>query len=273
MASIPGGQYNAFTQGGQQVNVVMTTDGNNLPPPIPGEFNLEVITGGVVPPGLPPGYQGVAVLSDNGQTINMAYGNWALQLTGDPTVIGGAGSDTISGGNAPAMIIGGAGPDLIYGGSGPDTIQGGGGPDTIYGGNGPDAIYGGNGPDAIHGGSGNDTIQGGSGADQVYLGGGQNTVFGGSGPDTIDGGSGQNQIYTGTGGTLIQDSGEKGQDTVVGFNQAHGDAITFAGQDTASIDHVVATANVSGGSTTITLPDGSTMTLVGITHIDSSFFH
>jgi hypothetical protein len=35
----------------------------------------------------------------------------------------------------------------------------------------------------------------------------------------------------------------------------------------------VATANVSGGSTTITLPDGSTMTLVGITHIDSTFFH
>ena len=60
---------------------------------------------------------------------------------------------------------------------------------------------------------------------------------------------------------------------MVGFNQAHGDAITFAGQDTGTIDHVVATASVSGGSTTITLPDGSTMTLVGIAHIDSTFFH
>jgi hypothetical protein len=74
MASIPGGQYNVLAQGGQQVNVVTTSDGNNLPPPIPGQFNLEVVTGGSVPPGIPAGYQGVAVLSDNGKTINMATG-------------------------------------------------------------------------------------------------------------------------------------------------------------------------------------------------------
>ncbi len=120
MASIPGGQYNVLAQGGQQVNVVTTSDGNNLPPPILGQFNLEVISGGSVPPGIPAGYQGVAVLSDNGKTINMAYGDWALHVTGDPTVIGGAGSDTIYGGNAPTLIIGGSGPDLIYGGSGRD---------------------------------------------------------------------------------------------------------------------------------------------------------
>jgi hypothetical protein len=35
----------------------------------------------------------------------------------------------------------------------------------------------------------------------------------------------------------------------------------------------VATANEHGGNTTITLPDGSTMTLIGITHIDHTFFH
>ena len=122
MASIPGGQYNAFAQGGQQVNVVTTTDGSNLPPPIPGLFNLEVITDGIVPSGLPAGYQGVAVLSDNGQTINMAFGNWALDLTGDPTVIGGTGNDTITAGNAPALIYGGSGSDLIFGGGGLDTM-------------------------------------------------------------------------------------------------------------------------------------------------------
>src|SRR5882757_1214301 len=136
MASIPGGQYNVLAQGGQQVNVVTTSDGNNLPPPIPGQFNLEVITGGSVPPGIPAGYQGVAVLSDNGQTINMAYGDWALHVTGDPTVIGGSG------------------PDLIYGGSGPDTIIGGSGPDTIFGGSGSALIFGGDGRDTIQGGTG-----------------------------------------------------------------------------------------------------------------------
>src|SRR5437868_8013445 len=101
MATIPGGQYSAFAQGGQQVNVVMTADGSHLPPPILGEFNLEVITGGVVPSGLPQGYQGVAVLSDDGKTINIAYGDWALQMAGDPTVIGGAVHDTIYGAYAP----------------------------------------------------------------------------------------------------------------------------------------------------------------------------
>ncbi len=108
----------------------------------------------------------------------------------------------------------------------------------------------------------------------MITGGGANdTIIGGSGPDTIDGGSGHNLITAGSGGTLIQDSGVRGQDTVVGFSQAHGDAINFAGQDAATVNHVVATANVSAGSTTITLPDGSTMTLLGITHIDNTFFH
>ena len=134
MASIPGGQYNVFAQGGQQVNVAMTTGGDNPPPPLPGQFNLEVITGGAVPPGLPAGYQGVALLSDNGQTINMLYGDWAVNLTGDPTVIGGTGNDTITAGGAPALIIGGSGSDLINGGSGPDTLIGTSKSDVLVGG-------------------------------------------------------------------------------------------------------------------------------------------
>jgi hypothetical protein len=54
---------------------------------------------------------------------------------------------------------------------------------------------------------------------------------------------------------------------------AHGDRIGFEGVNNRSIDKVVATANVHGGNTTITLPDGSTMTLIGITHLDHGFFH
>ena len=44
-----------------------------------------------------------------------------------------------------------------------------------------------------------------------------------------------------------------GHDTVVGVDVAH-DGITVAGENTATINHVVATANVHGGNTTITCP-------------------
>ena len=142
-----------------------------------------------------------------------------------------------------------------YGGNGNDTINGGTGPDTIYGGHGNDFIQGGFGPDVIYGGSGNDTIQG------------------GFGPDTIDGGSGHNLITTGANGTLVQESAGGGHDTVVGFDSSNGDAIHFAGENAATIAHVVATSTTDHGNTTISLPDGSTMTLVGIAHIDHTFFH
>jgi serralysin len=140
-------------------------------------------------------------------------------------------------------------------------------------GNGPDLITGGTGPDLIYGGSGNDTIQGGSGPDTIYAGSGNDLITGGSGPETIGGGAGNDTIQVGAGPTLIQDTGVAGHDTIVGFDAAHGDAISFAGENTATINQVVATATVQNDNTTITLPDGSSMTLVGVTHIDHTFFH
>jgi Ca2+-binding RTX toxin-like protein len=274
MASIPGGQYTFFTAG-QAVNVVTTPDGSHLPLPVPGEFNLELVTSLNGPSDLPTGYQGVALASPDGKTIDLVSGDDGFKvLGGGPhTISAGSGNDTIFGGNGPDLIFGGSGRDLIFGGRSDDTISGGSGPDTIFGGAGRDLITGGNGPDLIYGGKGNDTIQGGSGPDTIYGGGGSDLIIGGGGPETIDGGSGHNQIHVGSGPTLIQDSGAAGHDTVVGFDAALGDRIGFAGENNASINHVVATANENGGNTTITLPDGSTMTLIGITHIDHTFFH
>jgi Ca2+-binding RTX toxin-like protein len=310
MASIPGGQYTFFAAG-QAVNVVTTPDGSHLPLPVPGEFNLELVTSLNGPSDLPTGYQGVALASPDGKTIDLVSGDDGFRVLGggphtisagsgndtifggrgpdlifggsgrdlifggrsDDTISGGSGPDTIFGGAGRDLITGGNGPDLIYGGKGSDTIQGGSGPDTIYGSGGGDLITAGSGPDLISGGKGNDTIQGNSGPDTIYGGGGNDLIIGGGGPETIDGGSGHNQIHLGSGPTLIQDSGAAGHDTVVGFDAALGDRIGFAGENNASINHVVATANEHGGNTTITLPDGSTMTLIGITHIDHTFFH
>ena len=74
-------------------------------------------------------------------------------------------------------------------------------------------------------------------------------------------------------GNSVRHSGSGGHDTVFGFNHAGGDAISFGGENAASVSHVVATAQEHNGNTLVTLPDGSTITLVGVTHIDSSFFH
>ena len=145
---------------------------------------------------------------------------------------------------------------MIVGGIGKDTITGGTGADTIYAGHGDDLIAGGAGQDVIYGGRGHDTIIGGTGADTIYAGHGDDLIIGGAGQDVGSGGG-----------------HDKGHDTVVGFSLAHGDNIQFSGGTPATIDQVVATSHVEGSNTTITLHDGSTMTLVGITHFDSSFFH
>ncbi|MGC2203239.1 MAG: calcium-binding protein [Stellaceae bacterium] len=418
MASIPGGQFTFFATD-NPMNVAVTGAGQSPPPAVPGDFNLNVITGS---PGgsysLPPGYQGVALLSNQGHMVTLAAGDYGVSVTGDgpDTIQAGSGNDTIYGGSSPDSIIGGSGHDLIFGGGGDDTIMGGSGPDTIFGGpghntieagsgpttiygghgagpfgdagssgqggdlfgnafenfpfgigdgnglggdlfaqdggdgqgtdlfreslndlwagvpggdhwqqlfneiedrffgpgnggsggdvitggNGPDLIYGSDGPDTItagsgpttifgggggdviaggsgadliYGGSDGDTIQGGSGHDTIYGSSGNDLIYGGSGADTIDAGSGNNTIYGGSSADLIGESGPGAHDTVFGFDHAGGDAISFAGENSFTDSFVVATAQQDHGNTTITLPDGSTMTLVGVSHIDSSFFH
>ena len=58
----------------------------------------------------------------------------------------------------------------------------------------------------------------------------------------------------------------------MGFSQSAGDRLSFANETAAAIDSVVGSAHTNNGNTILTLPDGATVTLVGITHIDSSFF-
>src|SRR5207253_9521605 len=162
MASVPGGQYTFFANG-SNANVVATPDGSGLPPPVAGEFNLELLISGHGSASIPPGYQGVAMLSPDGRTLDLTGGDYGVHVGGGgpQTVIGGTGNDTIYGGNGPTMIIGGSGDDQIFGGNGRDTIQGGSGHETIYGGNGRDLIVGGSGAELIVGGNGKDTIVGG----------------------------------------------------------------------------------------------------------------
>jgi hypothetical protein len=118
-----------------------------------------------------------------------------------------------------------------------------------------------------------DTVVGGindviwmAGADTVYAAAGD-TIIGGktAGFDSIQA-NGGNETVTGT----------PANETVAGFDTVTGpghDEISFAGETQRSIQNVVATQEQSGGNTTLNLPDGSSITLVGVTHVTSSFFH
>ena len=193
---------------------------------------------------------------------------------GPQTVIGAAG-DTITGGSGADLINAIAGPERITGGSGATTVWGGAG-DMITGstGAGSSTVIGAAG-DTITGGSGSDLINGTLGSQAITGGSGSTTVWGGPG-DRITGGSGSLTVDIDNvnfpGAELVGDSGVSGSDTVTGFSQTSGDRIFFPNDTTAAINSVVATAQSSNGNTLITLPDGATMTLIGITKIDSTFF-
>ena len=43
MALIPGTNYDVFVTTGQTINFGVTSDPNNPPPPVPGDFNLDFV--------------------------------------------------------------------------------------------------------------------------------------------------------------------------------------------------------------------------------------
>jgi hypothetical protein len=162
-------------------------------------------------------------------------------------------------------VTGGAGAATIWGGVG-DTITAGTGTAEIAGQAG-DTIAGGGATSLfINATLGSQSVTGSSGASTVWAGGG----------DTITAGSGTMKTVIAhssfAGVVLVGDGGVKGSQTVTGFNQIAGDRLFFPNETPGSIGGVLASAQSSGGNTIITLPDGGTMTLVGISKIDSTFF-
>src|ERR1700730_10148035 len=137
MASIPGSHYNVFA-GNQIVNFGVTTDPNNVPAAVAGNFNLEVISNasGTGSFSTASGYQGLAVLSTNGSVFTAGHGDYGVIDTGgndsifagDGNVsIQGASGDTITGGTGSSQFIDAhLGHQLVIGGSaGTETIWGG----------------------------------------------------------------------------------------------------------------------------------------------------
>ena len=215
----PGDQY-VFSAPGETVNLVRTNDGNNLPPAIAGEFNIELVTqpvGTSYP--LPSGYQAVALLpGGTGLALQVLTGDLAVNDTGSgdaitlgsgaQTVIGATG-DTIVGGSGALSVDGSRGGQRINAGSSGSAIVSGAG-DTIFGSTGSgSALITGAAGDTIVAGSGADFIEGTAGSESIGGGSGVATVVGGLG-DTIVGGAGPLTVVGGAAGGMAIDGGDGG---------------------------------------------------------------
>src|SRR5437868_246778 len=131
MASIPGSQYDVYA-GGQTINFGVTNDPSNVPPPVVGDYNLEVIVNaaGTGTYSTASGYQGVAVMSTDHHTLTLLHGDY--KVTDDAA--NGGGNDLIYLGDGAETIVGAAG-DTLTGGTGDNQfLDGSQGAETVFGG-------------------------------------------------------------------------------------------------------------------------------------------
>jgi Ca2+-binding RTX toxin-like protein len=112
--------------------------------------------------------------------------------------------------------------------------------------------------------NGNDTLFGGGGGNDVMLGGasGHDTMIAGSGNDTMFDGGAQEvfAFFNGMSG---------GADAIGSFVQGR-DYIALEGYGSDADANALATAVVSNGSTTLSLPDGTTITILGVSDLGAS---
>lgn len=139
---------------------------------------------------------------------------------------------------ASASLYGTSQMDHLIAGNSGDILRGYAGDDLLTGGDGRDALYGGNQNDVLNGGAGDDYISGGSGSD---------VINGGAGNDVLHGGSGNDDFVFGT---------NEGDDIILDFNKIDDELIWDTG--------VTGSASLDSGDTLVTLTDGGTIRLVGV---------
>jgi hypothetical protein len=239
----------------------------------------------------------VLALGSGNDSINTGGGHNAIQLGGGKTRVTSAGDDTVVAGSGQETIAAfGTDSRVIYGGSGQlyyidalgshgATVFAGTGSDTFLGSDGSNVVYGGTGGNNfLFAGTGAATLFGGGDRDQLWAAGsdaqalhaasGNETLNGafGQGPDTFYGGTGATSIIGGQGDdSFVFTQGQAGSATITGF--AHGrDAVDLQGYRPNEVTNALGHAQVTNGSTTITLSDKTSITFVGITDLGASDF-
>jgi Ca2+-binding RTX toxin-like protein len=232
---VPGSQY-VFFAPDQPINVATTTDPNNPPPPVPGDFNLEVVVNatGTGSYATAPGYQGLAIRSTDGHTLTMLHGDYGAVDNGAGNTIflgdgsgsvGGAFGDTVLGGSGPNQFLDGhvghqsitggtAGNETIWGAA-TDTVRGGSGGNETIGGVSGETVFGSTGATVfINATGGNQSVLGGSaGNDSIWTAAGD-TIHGGASNATVGGVAGVTMIGGNSGNQFLDAS--QGHQSVLG---------------------------------------------------------
>ena len=212
-----------------------------------------------------------AMSVSGGSTGLLFFGNGPTTYTAGSaadTLVGSTGSLTVQGGAAKGIFFGGsAGNNLITSGSGGAIAIGGGAGDVLTAtGSGANLFAAGAGAETINaaGSSGANTFFAGSGADFIALGAGETAAVTGPGNDTV-------AASTGT-SLILFVNGNAGHTTITGWDASH-DFVALAGYAGNADAAAFASAQVAGGSSVVSLPDGTQITFAGITQLQSFSFH
>lgn len=242
--------------------------------------------------------------------VFLQSGNNLVGSEGNDTIVGGSGDDTVSvsgnvqafGGSGVMTFLNGAGSSLVVGGSGSLGVSGGLGSVTVFGGaagdnqltagqqssvlvgtaSGDQAFARGASADLLVASGGNETLSGfgttgnnvyfgGSGNDLVIMGGGAEEYVGGTGNDVVIAGQGNDTMFAGLGPDVFTFNNQPGgqNDLIAGF-KVGADLVNLQGFAPGANAQVFQTAAVAGGNTVLHLPDGTVVTLLGVTNLTSS---
>ena len=206
--------------------------------------------------------------STTGQT--RLGGNNLVGSDTNDTIVGGSGDDTVSA-SGKVLAFGGSGVmNFLNAGSGSRGVSGGLGSVTVFGGEAgnkqlvagqlPGEPIGAGSGDQLAAAGGNETLSGfGTTGGNVYFGGtGSDLVVMGAGAERYIGGQGNDVVVAGL-----------GNDVIAGL-KVHADVVPLQGFAVGANAKVSQTVSVSGGNTVLHLPDGTVVTLVGVTHVSSS---
>lgn len=237
-----------------------------------------------------------SIISNDGGAATISAGH------GQETIFANASGGLYFANTATLTFVNGSGASTFVGGAGNDTLFGGSGSGTYFVGSGNfifDAqssqalVVGGpnSGAAVVFSGSGGDvTLFSTTAGNQLIASGGAdvlnaagafsngNVLFANAGNDTLIGGPG-NDVFVASGGNATMQGGAGANQFIFQHGQAGGNdlIVNFNGNDGADFfgygGNAVANIGVSGGSTIVTLTDGTRITFLGLGGINPGQLH